>query len=228
MVGRSAVNFALKDGSTLSYFFNGPKYVEIAWKPGSSDDCITYGPTEFAKEWLSLKETGFDRIDAILPIPGHDNRAYFFCGDKYARIEYAPGSSKEKIIGGVRSIHHNWSTIKKANFDQVDAAMIVPGTTNQAFIFCRNEYIHVSFKEGTANSDELLDGPHMTRERWNRLGWQTIDTIIPHPTSSEQAYVFSGKEAGRVALVPGGGPYFETGPSEAATYWPSLKKAGFY
>lgn len=104
MPGRGACNIASKN---QSYFFKDDKYVKITWTPGNSDDTIAFGPTQFAKQWTSLKETGFDRVDAILPVPGYDRRCYFFCGDKYARIEYVVGGPGDQILGGVRSIKAN-------------------------------------------------------------------------------------------------------------------------
>ncbi|KAG8736342.1 hypothetical protein FRC10_009416 [Ceratobasidium sp. 414] len=225
MVGRAALNII---DQSVSYFFKDDKYCKVSWKPDQGGDTVTYGPTEIFKEWKSLKEAGFARIDAILPIPGNVNKAYFFSGSQYARIQFTPASSDEQILGGVRSITDNWGSLAKAGFERVDAAMIVPGTTGQAYFFSGNEFCRVSFKEGVSSPDELLDGPHMIRDRWSGSGFRTIDTIVPHPTSANRVYIFSGDKASRVILVPGGGVDTDVGPSNAADYWPSLHKAGFY
>ncbi|KAG9100975.1 hypothetical protein FS749_011255 [Ceratobasidium sp. UAMH 11750] len=225
MVGRAALNIV---NQNVTYFFHGDKYCKVSWQPDHGGDSVSYGPTEIFKEWKTLKEAGFDRIDGILPIPGTKDKAYFFCRDKYARIQFTPSSSEEQTLGGVRTIADNWHSLAKAGFERVDAAMIVPGTTDQAFFFCGNEFCRVSFKEGASSPDELLDGPHMIRDRWSGLDFQTIDTIVPSPTSAKHAYVFSKDRAARVILVPGGGVQTDVGPSKAADYWPSLHKAGFY
>ncbi|KAG9126089.1 hypothetical protein FRC07_004932 [Ceratobasidium sp. 392] len=226
MVGRAALN-ALTEGKNTTYFFHGDKYVKIAWTPGAGGDKVQYGPTETWNEWKTLKEAGFTHIDAILPIPGHANRAYFFCGDKYVRTEFTPGTSKEENVGRVHSISE-WHSLKKAGFNHVDAALNVPGTTDQAYFFCGNKMARVSFKEGVGSPDELKEGPHMICDHWSGLGFHSIDTIIPHPTSNEHAYVFSGNQACRIVLLPGGGVDRDVGPKDAASYWPSLHQAGFY
>ncbi|KAG9080193.1 hypothetical protein FRC06_006964 [Ceratobasidium sp. 370] len=225
MVGRAALNIV---NQNVTYFFKDDKYAKVTWTPDHGGDSVTYGPKETWNEWKSLKEAGFARIDAILPIPGNVNKAYFFCGDKYARIQFTPSSSEEQILGGVRSIANNWGSLVKAGFNHVDAAMIVPGTTDQAYFFCGNEFCRVLFKEGASSPDELLDGPHMIRDRWSGLGFRTIDTVVPSPTSAKHAYVFSGAQAARIILVPGGGVQTDVGPRNAADYWPSLHQAGFY
>ncbi|KAG8741944.1 hypothetical protein FRC10_002256 [Ceratobasidium sp. 414] len=225
MVGRAALN---ADGQDAAYFFKDDQYVKITWSPGHGGDTIRYGPTKISSEWSTLKEVGFHQIDAILHIPGDINTAYFFSGPKYVRIQFTPSSPQEQLLGGVRSIAANWRSLAKAGFEHVDVAIVVPGTTDQAYFFSGREFCRVSFKEGSASPDELLDGPHMIRERWDELGFDTIDTIIPSPTSSKHAYVFSRNRAARIVFVPGGGVEPDVGPQSAAEYWPSLHKAGFY
>jgi len=225
MVGRAATNIT---GTKQTYFFKGNQYVKINFgTPGQTDDTIAYGPTEFVKEWASLKETGFSRIDAILPIPGHDHRAYFFSGSKYARIEYVPSAGGDKVLGGVRSIAENWASIKKAGFDHVDAALPVPGTTDQAYIFSDDQYARIRWTE-LKNDDELLDGPKPITTGWGKTGLNSFDTIIQVPGSDKDTYVFSYNQYSRINLVVGGNDELITGPKDVAPYWPSLKKAGFY
>ncbi|KAF8601630.1 hypothetical protein BDV93DRAFT_495489 [Ceratobasidium sp. AG-I] len=224
MVGRAALNITNTD---QTYFFKGDKYTKIKWTPGSTGDSVSYGPTEFVKEWASLKEAGFTQIDAILPIPGHDYRAYFFSGDKYARIEYVPGAPGDKILGGVRSIADNWASIKKAGFDHIDGALAVPGKTNETYVFSGYRYARIRWAEGK-NDDELLDGPKPITTGWGAIKLPSIDTIIPEPGSSKGTYAWSVDRYVRFNVVPGGSDELVAGPQEVAPYWPSLHKAGFY
>jgi hypothetical protein len=224
MAGVAATNIT---GKNQSYFFQGDRYVKINWTPGKTDDTIAYGPTEFAKEWASLKEAGFGWVDAILPIPGHDHRAYFFCGDKYARIEYVPGAPGDKILGGVRPIKGNWLSLDKAGFTSVESALIVPGTTDQAYIFNGEQYCRIRFTEGKID-DELLDGPKPVKDGWSATGFDSFDIIIPRPESSHGAYIFSGDKYVQIKVAVGGYDDVVSEPRDIGKYWPSLVKAGFY
>ncbi|CAE6455614.1 unnamed protein product [Rhizoctonia solani] len=224
MVGRAATNIT---GTNQSYFFKGDKYAKIKWTPGKTDDEISYGPTEFVKEWASLKEAGFSQVDAILPIPGHDHRAYFFSGSKYARIEYVPGGPGDKILGGVRSIADNWASVKKAGFDHIDGALAVPGATDQAYIFSGEKYIRIRYTEGK-NDDELLDGPKAITTGWSVAKFKSIDTIIPRPGNDQNAYIFSGDKYVQIKVNVGGYDDLISDQRDVAPYWPSLHKAGFY
>ncbi|KAG8753781.1 hypothetical protein FRC11_007136 [Ceratobasidium sp. 423] len=214
-------------GTDQSYFFKGDKYVKIKWTPGTTTEEISYGPTEFVKEWATLKETGFDRIDAILPIPGHDHRAYFFCGNKYARIEYVPGAPGDKILGGVRDLHSNWASIKKAGFDSVDGALMVPGRTDEAYIFCGEQYCRIRWHE-LKNDDELLDGPKPITVGWSATGFKKFDAIFPRPGNDQNCYIFSEGKYVQIKISVGGKDDLISDQRDIASWWKTLHKAGFY
>ncbi|CAE6413906.1 unnamed protein product [Rhizoctonia solani] len=224
MVGRAALNIT---GTDESYWFKGDKYVRYKWTPGTTTDSISYGPTEFVKEWASLKEAGFPQIDAILPVPGQDRRAYFFCGDKYARIEYVVGAPGDKILGGVRPIKGNWLSLDKAGFSSVDGALMVPGSNDQAYVFSGEQYCRIKFTEGQIN-DELLDGPKPITVGWSVMKFSSVDTIIPRPGNNQNAYVFSGDKYVQIKVNVGGYDELISDHRDVAPYWPGLHKAGFY
>ncbi|KAG8753782.1 hypothetical protein FRC11_007137 [Ceratobasidium sp. 423] len=224
MVGRAALNIS---GTDETYWFKGNQYVRYKWTPGTTTDSISYGPTEFVKEWESLKQTGFKQIDAILPVPGQDRRAYFFSGDKYARIEYVVGAPGDKIIGGTKAIHDGWPSLKKAGFDHVDGGLLVPGKTNEAYIFSGEQYIRIKLTEGQAN-DELLDGPKPITVGWSVTKFQKIDTIIPRPGNDQNAYLFSQDKYVQIKVNVGGYDELISDHRDVAPYWPGLHKAGFY
>ncbi|KAB5588700.1 Albumin-2 [Ceratobasidium theobromae] len=225
MVGRGALNIA---GHNQTYFFHGDKYVKINWSPDQGGDSIQYGPTEFAKEWPTLKEAGFAQVDAILPIPGHQYRAYFFCGSHYARIDFTPSEPGDKILGGVHPIHGYWRSLEKAGFTTVDGAIQVPGHSDQAYFFSGEHYVRVRWTEGVVN-DELLEGPTPIKYLWPQTGFDQIDTIIPWPGQHDGAYIFSGDYYVRVRSIDSSGDH--TPPHQNAVVsrsWSSLHKAGFY
>ncbi|KAF8706651.1 hypothetical protein RHS03_04792, partial [Rhizoctonia solani] len=224
MSGVAALNIAK---SNETYFFQGDRYVKFKWTPGKTEDEITYGPTEFAKEWASLKEAGFGWVDAILPIPGHDHRAYFFSGDKYARIEYVPGAPGDKILGGVRPIKGNWLSLDKAGFSEVTAALPVPGHSNEAYIFSGDQYCRIKYTEGKID-DEVVDGPKPISVGWSKVGFTDFDTIFARPGSENGAYVFSGSEYSQIKVNVGGYDEIVSDKREIDQYWPALVKAGFY
>jgi len=223
MVGRAALNIT---GTNQTYFFFDNKYVKMHWTPGTVHEGIDYGPTEFVKEWASLKQTGFGWIDAILPIPGHDHRAYFFCGGEYARIEFTPSAPGDKVLGGVRSID-DWASLKKAGFSTVDAALRVPGTKDQAFFFSNDKYCRVSFQEG-CGGDQLLDGPKPIKSGWGQIQFSTLDTLVPRHGSDKAFYAFSNSQYVQFNAGACGCDELISGPRNIPPFWPTLKQVGFY
>ncbi|KAG8739958.1 hypothetical protein FRC10_004957 [Ceratobasidium sp. 414] len=206
-------------------------YARVDWTPGQRDT-LAYGPTEFANDWKSLRDAGFSQIDAILPIPDEVYEAFAFSGTQFCRIRYLVEQNDDVLLSSVSSITPHWASLTKAGFDHVDGAMVVPGTTNQAFFFSGSKFCRVSFNAGSGQSDELLEGPREVSERWTKLGFQTIDTMIPSPYTAlstlTHAYAFSESQAAHINLVPGGDVDVLTGPIGAAAYRPSLHDAGFY
>lgn len=99
-----------------AYVFRGDQYVRIKVNPGvHRGDVITYGPASIAENWPSLVNAGFPNgVDAILSAsaqPGFGDQAYFFSGDRYARIKVVPSTSEDVITAGPSRIAEGWKTL---------------------------------------------------------------------------------------------------------------------
>jgi hypothetical protein len=205
------------------YFFQGDKYAIIHWTPDHKSDTIAFGPAKFVDYWMSLRATGFSHIDAILPIPGQDYRAYFFSGLQYACIDFY----QDKIHNGPDLITKNWASLAKAGFNRIDGAIMVPGRTDQAYFFSGNHYCRIKFTEGKFD-DQLLDGPKSNTVSWSATKFMTIDRIVPVPGSSDGAYIFSGDQYVHIKIVVGGTDELIAGPQDVGSNWPILRQIGFY
>ncbi|CAE6450972.1 unnamed protein product [Rhizoctonia solani] len=223
MPGRGVVNIA---GTHKTYFFHGDQYAQIEWHPGRVQDSVWYGPAPLY-HWQTFKQAGFNRIDAVLPIQGYAHRAYFFSGDKYQRIDYVPDSSQEEAIGAVRSISDNWESLRNAGFNHVDAVLNVPGATNETYFFCDNKYIRASWHEGYGG-EKTLEGPKYIAQGWGMTGFDRFDMVLPHPTISDHAYIFSEHKYVQVKVVPGGEHQLISDQRPIGNnWWPSLHSIGF-
>lgn len=212
-----------------TFFFKDEKYVKVHWTPGGSDSVI-HGPAMFASESNALREAGFTSIDAILPIPNHDRRAYFFSGPEYALVDFFPDDPSSDRLLTQGNITADWASLREAGFDNVDGAITVPNSTKQAFIFNGNKYCRIKYPKGTENSDELLEGPINILTGWNAMGFTSINTIFPEPGSSgDKAYVFSGGKCVRTRVTSYGQGTQSSGPYDLAAAWrDSLSKIGFF
>ncbi|KIM41543.1 hypothetical protein M413DRAFT_27869 [Hebeloma cylindrosporum] len=151
-----------------AYFFYGTQYVLINTKLGSTGDYIINGPKTIVDEWPSLKQAGFTTVDAILPHPRVDSKAYFFSGDKYVLIKMTPGTTNDYIINGPKEIASEWPSLRKAGFTRVDAVLRNPGNRDEAYFFSGNQYALINIKPGTTD-DIIVNGPKPVADNWPSL-----------------------------------------------------------
>ncbi|QRV88309.1 hemopexin domain protein [Ceratobasidium sp. AG-Ba] len=232
MVGRAILNLT----TTLpafTCFFKGSKNAIICWTPGGTNESL-YRLSDITETWSALKGTGFARIDAILPVPNNNRRAYFFCADKYVLIEFELGPfllgeliTGSRLVVSVTKISTGWPSIAKAGFDRIDAALIVPGRSNEAYIFSKSQYCRIRFTPGIAN-DELLDGPKDIADYWGVMDFDEIEGIIPRPGKEQNAYVFCEDQYVQIRVNVGDRDELITGRRDVIEWWPSLKATGFY
>ncbi|KAL2129735.1 hypothetical protein VTI74DRAFT_7398 [Chaetomium olivicolor] len=152
------------------YFFSGTRYVRIKFVPGTPEESIVYGPANIADEWKSLAKAGFETVDAVLPVPGHEGQAYFFSGNQYAKIRFTPGTPTEEVTYGPTSIVGQWKTLDQAGFDTIDAVLPVPGHEGQAYFFSGSQYVKIEFVP-SSGTERILYGPTRITKEWKSLAW---------------------------------------------------------
>lgn len=158
-----------------AYFFCGKKYVRIEVKPNASGDRIVSGPFAISDQWASLREAGFETVDAVLPVAARQGQeAYMFSGSKYVRVGIKPGTLEDSLLAGPQDIDWGWKSLKKAGFSTLDSALPVPGVQDDAYFFSGTYYARIKFHP-TAYNDELVgSGVSSTRENWKSL----VETLI--------------------------------------------------
>jgi hypothetical protein len=73
------------------YIFFGVKTIKIdtASKTGDGNKIIK-GPSRIIDQWQSLKAAGFTTVDAILPNPDNQNKAWFFKDEEFVSVCWEP------------------------------------------------------------------------------------------------------------------------------------------
>jgi hypothetical protein len=162
------------DRKNEAYFFSGTRYVRIRYVPGTYKEDIVFGPKRIVDEWKTLAKAEFDTVDAVLPVPGQKNKAYFFSGNKYAQIRFAPDSPDEEIVFGPKRIVDEWKTLGQAGFDTIDAVIPVPGFEKQAYFFSGSQYVRIQFEPNAAEPEKIITPPTRIATKWKSLaswGW---------------------------------------------------------
>lgn len=224
-LGRAAFN---KPNTNDTWFFNGAKYVKVTVEAHDQNPIardIVYGPHEIFYEWKSLWRADFGQIDAMVPVPGTQNReAYVFSGTEYARIK----DNFQELSRPPRPIAGNWRSLTGEFAKALCGALIDPANTNRIFFFSGNRYVHVEWN-AAYGGDTVVGAVANISTRWTTIpDTQKFNTIFPDPRDPEFAYLFSGTKYWRIKITPGA----EAGVLDAegknvVTFWPSLRKARF-
>jgi len=152
--------------SSQAYVFCGCKYASIKVIPGTMGDTTARGSKFIAFDWPSLARTKFTGwIDTVLPIPNHTKQMYFFSHEDYALINADPGSSllidsvaltifpltgtpNDCVIDGPKNIIAEWPSLRDAGFKTIDAVLLNPVNSEQAYFFRGEQYVLVHILQG--------------------------------------------------------------------------------
>ncbi|KAL5047073.1 hypothetical protein BDW71DRAFT_206891 [Aspergillus fruticulosus] len=151
-------------------------------------------------------------VDAVFYHKGIQ-QAYFFGGRRYARIEFVPGGSDEKITFGPAAIADYWPSLKSIGFDE-------------GYYFFGARFARIKLVPSSSN-DTVVNGPWVITQKLTSLGqagFDTIDAVLPVPGVSGEAYIFRGVNYVRINV---GQDKIVYGPAKLTAQWPGLTKAGF-
>ncbi|CAI7672970.1 unnamed protein product [Penicillium discolor] len=110
----------------------------------------------------------------------------------------------------------------------VDAACRIAGK-EEIYIFAGRHYGRVRFSKGGPEHG-LAAGPTLLSKDWNtltKMGFGTVDTIVPVPGQEKQLYVFFGGRYAKIKLENYDDSFVTDGASPITSGWKSLAQAGF-
>ncbi|KAF8810765.1 Hemopexin [Phlegmacium glaucopus] len=156
------------NGGGETYFFSGTQYALVKVVPSTTDDRLINGPKSIATAWPSLRQAGFDTVDAAFLSPHYKNEIYFFSGTKYALIKVIPYTTDDKLIYGPKTIAAGWPSLRKAGFNTVDAVLPIPNGNGMTYFFSGSQYVLVKVIPHTTD-DVLINGPKSVATKWPSL-----------------------------------------------------------
>ncbi|XP_057492143.1 uncharacterized protein LOC130777736 [Actinidia eriantha] len=137
-----------------AYIFRSNIYALINFVGNS----IIQGPKKITDSFYSLRNTIFESgIDAAFASSRKDE-AYIFKGDQYALINFAPGTTNDKIIQGPKKITLSFPSLKNTIFKDGFDAAFSSSRKNEAYIFKGNTYALINYAPGTTD-DYIVNGP---------------------------------------------------------------------
>ncbi|KAK9941184.1 hypothetical protein M0R45_017803 [Rubus argutus] len=125
----------------------------------------------------------------------HANEAYVFMKNEYLLLDYAPGTTNDRVVNGPLLICHGYPSLLGTAFAEhgIDCAF---GSHNQdeAFIFSGNLCAQINFAPHTSN-DKIIKGPMTIRGMFPFLKGIVFESGVDAAFESSktyEAYLFKG------------------------------------
>ncbi|GII87705.1 hypothetical protein Ssi03_56950 [Sphaerisporangium siamense] len=191
------------------WFFRDGYYLRF----NATNNVISHVVTPIAEGWQGLKAHGefTRRIDAALENPQNRTQAWFFHGHSYLTYDVEADS----VVRGPLLIEDGWAGLGSAGFDHIDAAVPVPGSPDDAWLFKDDQYLRYSL-----TSSHVLIGPKPIEAGWAGLrgtGFaERIDAAVRYTGPESQLWLFSGNAYVRYDL---GSDSIVIGPKAIINGW---------
>ncbi|KAJ1432378.1 Hemopexin-like repeat [Sesbania bispinosa] len=219
----SYINAAFRSSRTNeAYIFMKNEYVLLNYAPGTTNDRIVNGPLLICKGFPSLIGTSFGECGIDCAFDTDYNEAFIFSMNLCAYIDYAPGTTNDKILSGPKTITAMFPFFKSTVFENgIDAAF--RSTRNkEAYLFRGNQYALINY-----NSKNLIAIRDIRNGFPSLVGTvfeNGIDAAFAH--GKDQAYLFKGEYYALINFAPGTTDDYIIGGRVKLILpnWPSLRR----
>ncbi|KAJ9563875.1 LOW QUALITY PROTEIN: hypothetical protein OSB04_009035 [Centaurea solstitialis] len=206
------------------YVFMQNECALINYAPGALNDRVLSGPHLICNFFPSLSGTAFGEYGIDCAFTTHyDNKCFIFSGNLCAKIDYAPGTTNDKILKGPTSIFIMFSFLKDTVFETGVDAAFESSTKDKAYLFKGNQYALINYSDTNPKLFHIKD----ICEGYPSLKGTIFDKGIDAAFASHrrnEAYIFKGDNYALINIAPTSTNHcLITGPKEIFPYWPSLK-----
>ncbi|KAH7689142.1 ADP-ribosylation-containing protein [Dioscorea alata] len=217
----SYINAAFRSSrKNEAYIFMNDEYALLNYAPGTTNDSILNGPLLISDGYPSLKGTSFANygIDCAF---GDGEEAFIFSGNLCAKVDYAPGTTNDKITRGPMTITTMFPFFKGTVFeDGVDAAF-ESSRKNEAYLFKGNKYSLINFTNSRLIAIRLITEGFFSLK--GTIFESGIDAAFASHRKNE-AYLFKGSSYALINFAPAStDDYIIGGVKEITRNWPSLR-----
>ncbi|BAT96651.1 Albumin-2 protein [Vigna angularis] len=183
------------------YFFAKNMYVRLHYTPGGTDDKILTSLRLISSGFPSLAGTPFAEPGIDCSFDTEASEAYVFSGNLCAYIDYAPGTTNDKILAGPTTIAQMFPVLKNTVFaDGIDSAFRST-EGKEVYLFKGNKYVRIAYdsKQLVGNIRNISDGFPVL---YGTIFESGIDACFASHVESE-AYLFKGDKYVRIKFTPG-------------------------
>ncbi|NP_001304082.1 albumin-2-like [Vigna radiata] len=195
----AAFRFSSRDYEV--YFFAKNKYVRLQYTPGKTEDKILTNLRLISSGFPSLAGTPFAEPGIDSAFHTEASEAYVFSANNRAYIDYAPGTTNDKILAGPTTIAEMFPVLRNTVFaDSIDSAFRST-KGKEVYLFKGNKYVRIDYdsKQLVGSIRNISDGFPVL----NGTGFESgIDASFASHKEPE-AYLFKGDKYVRIHFTPG-------------------------
>ncbi|KNA02972.1 hypothetical protein SOVF_213550 [Spinacia oleracea] len=158
------------------------------------------------ENWYTDKVTNLQSYMDSAFRSSRTNEAYIFMKNEYLLLNYAPGSTRDRVVNGPLLISEGFPSLKGTPFAEygIDCAFGLHNK-NESIIFFVNTCARINYAPGTTN-DYIIDGPMIITRMFpffkKTLFEDGVDAAFESSTTNE-AYLFKGDQYALINYTPG-------------------------
>ncbi|XP_073106751.1 uncharacterized protein [Elaeis guineensis] len=220
----SYINAAFRSShKNEAYLFMKNEYVLVNYAPGTTDDRVVNGPLLICDGYPSLTDTAFGEHGIDCAFGSHyGDEAFIFSANLCAHINYAPGTTDDKIIKGPMTIAAMFPFFKRTVFESGVDAAFESTTSYEAYLFKGNQYALINY-----GSDSHLIAIRLITQGFPSLKNTIFESGIDAAFASHrynEAYLFKGDSYALINFAPATtDDYIIGGVKKILPNWPSLR-----
>lgn len=206
-----------------AYLFMNDEYLLINYARGSTNDHIINGPLYICDGFPSLSRTPFGEHGIDCAFDTDKTQAYIFSANLCALIDYAPGTTNDKILSGPMTITAMFPFFKDTVFERGLDAAFRAHSSNEAYLFRGGHYALINY------SSKRLIHIETIRHGFPSLIGTVFENGLEAAFAShgtKEAYLFKGEYYANIYYAPGSTDDYLIGGRVKliVSNWPSLKK----
>ncbi|PNX76319.1 albumin-2 [Trifolium pratense] len=128
------------------------------------------------------------------------NEAYIFINDKYVLLDYAPGTSNDKIVYGPLLLRDGFKSLAHTVFGTYGIDCAFDTDNNEAFIFYENICARINYAPHS-DKDEIILGPKKVADMFPFFKGTVFENGIDaayRSTRGKEVYLFKGDKYARI------------------------------
>ncbi|XP_010914652.1 uncharacterized protein [Elaeis guineensis] len=147
-------------------------------------------------DWYARDVANFESYINAAFRSSRKNEAYLFMKNEYVLLDYAPGSTDDRVVNGPHLICDGYPSLTDTAFAEYGIDCAFGGSGSQAFIFSANHCAEIDYAPHTTN-DKIIKGPMTIAAMFPFFKKTVFESGVDaafESTKTNEAYLFKGNQ----------------------------------